>query len=38
MYKIAVIGGADSVIGFKALGLATYPVDSPESAKKALRA
>ena len=38
MYKIAVIGGNDSVIGFKALGLTTFPVDSPESAKKALRA
>ena len=34
MYKIAVIGGNDSVIGFKALGLTTFPVDGPESAKK----
>ncbi len=37
MYKIAVIGGSDSVIGFKALGLSTFAVDSPESARKALR-
>ena len=38
MLKIAVMGGRETVMGFKALGLATYPVDSPESAKKALRA
>lgn len=25
MYKIAVIGGRDTVMGFKALGLETYP-------------
>jgi len=37
MYKIAVIGGSDSVIGFKALGLDTFAVNSPEEAKKALR-
>lgn len=37
MYKIAVIGGSDSVIGFKALGLDTFPVDNAESARKALR-
>ena len=37
MYKIAVIGGSDSVIGFKALGLDTFAVDSAESARKALR-
>ena len=37
MYKIAVIGGADSVIGFKALGLDTYAVESGEEAGKVLR-
>ena len=37
MYKIAVIGGSDSVIGFKALGLDTYPVDSSDQAKHLLR-
>lgn len=37
MYKIAVIGGSDSVIGFKALGLDTFPVDGAEAARKALR-
>ena len=36
MYKIAVIGGAESVIGFKALGLDTYAVESGEEAKKVL--
>jgi V/A-type H+-transporting ATPase subunit F len=38
MYKIAVIGGADSVIGFRALGLDTYPVASCEEARKTLHA
>ena len=37
MYKIAVIGGSDSVIGFKALGLDTYAVDGAEAARKTLR-
>jgi len=37
MYKIAVIGGSDSVIGFKALGLDTFPVDSPEAAGRVLK-
>ena len=36
MYKIAVIGASDSVIGFKALGLDTFTVDSAEEAKKKL--
>lgn len=37
MYKIAVIGGSDSVIGFKALGLDTFPVDNSEAARHVLR-
>ena len=37
MYKIAVIGGNDSVIGFKALGLDTFPVTNGEETKKVLR-
>lgn len=37
MYKIAVIGGSDSVIGFKALGLDTFPVDNSEQARHTLR-
>lgn len=37
MYKIAVIGGSDSVIGFKALGLDTFPVDNSEEARRVLR-
>jgi V/A-type H+-transporting ATPase subunit F len=37
MYKIAVMGGRDTVIGFKALGLDTYPVDNAEQAKKTMR-
>ena len=36
MYKIAVVGAADSVIGFKALGLDTYAVENGEEAKKLL--
>lgn len=34
MYKIAVIGSPDTVIGFKALGLETFPVREPEEARK----
>ncbi len=37
MYKIAVIGGSDSVIGFKALGLDTFPVDNCDEARHVLR-
>ena len=37
MYKIAVIGGSDSVIGFKALGLDTFPVDNSDQARHTLR-
>ena len=33
MYKIAVMGGRDTVMGFKALGLDTYPVSDDEEAK-----
>lgn len=36
MYKIAVIGGGDSVIGFKALGLDTFAVDNSEEARRTL--
>ena len=36
MYKIAVVGAADSVIGFKALGLDTYAVENGEDAKRVL--
>ena len=34
MYKIAVIGGIDTVIGFKALGLNTFPVSDEQEAKQ----
>lgn len=37
MYKIAVIGGSDSVIGFKALGLDAFPVEDTAEAKAVLR-
>ena len=37
MLKIAVIGGRDTVMGFKALGLETFPADSAEEAGKTLR-
>ena len=36
-YQIAVVGDMDSVLGFKALGLATYPVDSVDQAKTTLQ-
>ena len=35
MYRIADIGGSDTVIGFKALGLDTFPVNSAEEASAA---
>jgi len=37
MYKVAVVGDKDSILGFKALGVATYPVTGSEEAKKALQ-
>ena len=37
MYKIAVMGDYDSIYGFAALGLETYPVDSQEQGQKLLR-
>lgn len=36
MYKIAVMGDLDSVLGFKALGLEVCPVDSAEAGREAL--
>jgi V/A-type H+-transporting ATPase subunit F len=37
MYKIAVIGGPDTVMGFKALGLETYSVSGAEDAQRVMR-
>ena len=37
MYKIAVMGDSDSVLGFKALGLDVFPVESVDEAKTTLR-
>lgn len=37
MYKIAVIGAPDTVIGFKALGLDTCPVRGEQEARAALK-
>ncbi len=37
MLKIAVIGGSDTVMGFKALGLETYPASSAAEASQILR-
>lgn len=34
MFKIGVMGGPDTVIGFKALGLDTFAVDSKDEAKR----
>ena len=36
-YRIAVIGDWESVMGFRALGLDTYPVSSPEEARETVR-
>ncbi len=37
MYKIGVMGGRETVMGFKALGLDTYPVDNLEDARHVFR-
>ena len=37
MLKIAVIGGRDTVMGFKALGLDTFPAETPTEAGRLLR-
>lgn len=37
MLKIAVIGGRDTVMGFKALGLDTFPADDSTEAGRILR-
>lgn len=37
MHKIAVIGGRETVMGFKALGLSTFPAQNAEEGKKVLR-
>ena len=37
MLKIAVIGGRDTVMGFKALGLGAFPAESSAEAIKILR-
>ena len=36
MYKIAVLGDKDSVLGFRALGLDVFPADSAEQARPIL--
>ncbi len=36
MYKIAVIGDQDSVLGFKALGLEVHAAENVEQARRAL--
>jgi V/A-type H+/Na+-transporting ATPase subunit F len=36
MYKVAVVGDKDSILGFKALGVATYPVTGSDEALRAL--
>lgn len=33
-YRIAVVGDWESVMGFRALGLDTYPVNAPEAARE----
>ena len=36
MYKIAVMGDRDSVLGFKALGLDVFPADDVDEARRIL--
>lgn len=36
MYKIAVMGDSDSILGFKALGLDVYPVENVDEARRTL--
>ena len=36
MFRVAVLGDRDSVLGFKALGLDVYPAETVEEAKKKL--
>ena len=38
MYKIAVVGDYDSIFGFAALGLDTFPVSSRKEAEEKLEA
>ena len=37
VYRVAVIGDWQSVMGFRALGLDTYPVTGPEEARERIR-
>ena len=37
MLKIAVLGGRETVMGFKALGLDVFPASGPEEARETLR-
>ena len=37
MYKVAVLGDYESIFGFAALGLDTYPVTLPEEGKRILK-
>jgi len=37
MFKIGVLGGRETVMGFKALGLDIFPVETEEEAKHVLR-
>ena len=37
MYKIGVMGGRETVMGFKALGLEVYPVENAEEARRTFR-
>ncbi|MEW5919463.1 MAG: V-type ATP synthase subunit F [Bacillota bacterium] len=36
MYKVAVIGDKDSILGFKSLGVATYPVTGEDELPRVL--
>lgn len=36
MYKIAVMGDRDSILGFRALGLSVFPTEDPTEARRTL--
>ena len=36
MYKIAVIGDRDSVLGFRALGLDVFPIEDTDAGRRTL--
>ena len=36
-YKIAIVGSPQAILGFKALGLEAFPINSPDSGREVLK-